>query len=146
MRGALAAIGGYISMFIVVFVCLTVAYLAVGTEGSFQPGSFEPSMLWIGIMIVVGLVAAILGGIVCAKIGRGKGVKGLIGIVVVLSALQIVMQLASDPPEGKPETRPAEMSGWDAMQFAEQPLWFSILNPILAIVGIGIGTRKAGKE
>ena len=80
LRSVLGVIVGYLAIFAVIFCVLTVAYLGMGPERAFQPGSFQPSILWDAVEIVIGLAAAAVGGFVCIAIacctvaGRRDGV------------------------------------------------------------------------
>ena len=67
--GAVAV--GYLVMFVLVFASFSGAYLAIGADGAFQPGTYQVSILWIVVSIVLGIVAALAGGFVCATIAPG---------------------------------------------------------------------------
>ncbi len=88
MRTVLAVIAGYIAMFLLVIILFTIAYLAMGADLSFKPGSYEPSLLWIVVSFVLGLIAAIAGGWICAAIAPGtKAPVALVVVVIVLGLL-----------------------------------------------------------
>ncbi|HRJ49357.1 MAG TPA: hypothetical protein PKU91_02415, partial [Phycisphaerales bacterium] len=87
-RAIAGVIVGYIVMGLIVFVGLTAAYFALGADRAFMPGSLVISGLWVGVMVVVGIVAAIAGGAVCALIARRPmPVKVLAGIVLALGLI-----------------------------------------------------------
>lgn len=58
-------------MFVAIFVTFSAAYLAMGADRAFQPGNYEVSALWLVVSFGFGLLAATLGGWLCAKISRG---------------------------------------------------------------------------
>lgn len=122
-----AAVLGYVVMNIVVIVLSLGLGLAVGIDGG--------SALIVG-SIVVGLLAALLGGIVCAKVATDpRGVWILIGVVVVLGVLFALM--ADVPME-----MVADMEGMEgAMDSMPEPSWLSWLNPVIGAVGVYIGAR-----
>lgn len=122
-----AAVLGYVVMYIVVIVLSLGLGLAVGMDGG--------SALIVG-SIVVGLLAAMLGGIVCAKVATDpRGVWILIGVVVVLGVLFALM--ADVPME-----MVADMEGMEgAMDSMPEPSWLSWLNPVIGAVGVYIGAR-----
>ena len=62
-RAILSVIAGYLAMFLFVFVSFSAAYLTMGTEGAFQPGSYEVSGLWLAVSFVLSLGAAVGGGV-----------------------------------------------------------------------------------
>jgi hypothetical protein len=139
LRAIAAVIVGYLTLFAIVFVGLTVAYLAMGSEKAFKPGSFDASTLWLITMLVVGLVAAVVGGLVCASISRAPGaVVGLAMLVVVLGLAMAVPVLADDS-EAAPRT--GEVAMFDAMSQAKQPGWVALINPFIGVVGVVLGAR-----
>jgi MFS family permease len=140
-RNILAVIVGYIAMAILIFVVFTAAYLALGDEGSFKEGSFEVSMQWVIMSIVVGLIAAVLGGITCAKISKhSKGaVMSLAVLVLVLGGLSAIAGLMAERPTGEDAIRGPETSNTEAMMQAQQPAWVLIANPIIGVVGVMLG-------
>jgi len=57
-RKIIAVVVGYIAMALLLFITFTVLYLILGTEGSFKPGSFEVSTIWVICSIIVSFGAA----------------------------------------------------------------------------------------
>lgn len=72
LRTILGVIVGYIAMFVIVVGLLFGLYAILGQDGSFEPGTFEPSMLWLVLMFIVGLVASIVGGWCVRVFRRGR--------------------------------------------------------------------------
>ncbi len=135
-----AVVAGYFVMVGVVFVLFSAAYLAMGTESAFKPGSYEPSSLWIFIMFIGGFVAALVGGWVCAKIARNpQGPKWLAVLVIVLGILVAIPSLIATP---RKDSRPAGLSNWDAMNNAQTPSWVALANPVIGVAGVLIGGRR----
>ncbi len=142
LRNILAAIAGYIVMALVLFAAMTVSWMGFGVDGAFQPGSWEVTGGWIAVSIVVGLVAAVVGGYTCKWIGRTeRAVQILLGIVVVLGLLTIVSEMAI---EKVASGRPDEVPMFEAMANGIQPGWLTWLNPILGVVGVLYGARLKG--
>lgn len=140
-----AVIGGYVVMFIWVFALSTAAWFGLGPSGAFLPGSWEPSVLWLAINIVVGLTGGIAGGYSCALIAKGdhRGPKGLIGLVVVLGILFAIPVIMG--PAVEPGPRPDSLAMTDAMMKIRMPIWIALLNPVLGAVGVllGAGFRRS---
>ncbi len=136
-----AAVVGYLAMFASVFVIFSILYLILGASGSFQPGSWDVSGVWVIASIVIGLVAGAVGGWVCMRVaGDMAAVKLLIGLVVVLGVVLAVMGGAAEAPI---EPRPDDVALMEAMGSAAQPAWLSWLNPVLGAVGAWFGARLA---
>lgn len=133
---------GYLVMIVLVFGIFTAAWYILGTNGAFQPGSWDASGTWIGMSIVVGLLAAYIGGLVCVKIGGAVAAKWLIGVVLVLGLLMAYPALTATPPT---EARPDTIEMADAMMKARTPAWLAILNPFLAVLGVLLAARGKGE-
>ena len=130
---------GYLVMFAFVFVTFTVAFLLMGTERAFKPGSYDVSGLWIGVSFILALAAAILGGLVCAWIARDtKALVGLAGLVLVLGFLMALPVLTA---KAEPKARSGAVGNMEAMQNAAQPAWIALLNPLVGAGGALVGGR-----
>ena len=113
-----AAVLGFVVMFVTVLVLMLVVVLATAFMGEWVLFAFS---------IVVNLVAAVIGGMVCAKVAAdARGVWTLIAAVLVIG---VVVALTPDAVDAEPE-----------------PAWLSWLNPLLGAVGVyfGAGRVKGG--
>lgn len=139
-----SVIAGYVVMFALLFIVFSMAYLALGVNRVFQPGSWSPAGSWIALTIAVGLVAAVIGGYLCAAIARDyRGPLGLVGLVIVLGLLSAIPAVTGgDPAATTP--RPETVSMFEAMSNAAQPAWVAFLNPVLGAVGVLAGARMRG--
>lgn len=144
-RAIAGVVVGYIVMGLIVFACLTAAYFMLGADRAFMTGSLVVSGLWVGVMVVVGILAAISGGAVCALIARRPmPVKVLAGIVLALGLLMAGQAVKTGAPT---ETRPPTMTNIEAMQKAHTPAWAQITNALIGFAGVmvggGLGRTKA---
>ena len=140
-----AVVAGYLVMALVVFAGLTGAYFAVGADGAFRPGVYEVSALWVGISIVVGLVAALMGGLVSRKITAGpRGPRVLAAVVFVLGLANAIPALSSSADEPAPRT--GEVGNFDAMQNARSPFLVLLLHPLIGAAGVLVAGRAFGAE
>jgi hypothetical protein len=131
-------------MVVGIFVSFSVAYVAMGPERAFQPGSYEASGLWLVTSFVLGFIAAVISGLVCAAMARGsKAHLGLAGLVVVLGLLMAIPTLSS--PKG-PAERKADVPTLEAMQNARQPAWVAFLNPFVGAAGVLVGASTRRKN
>ena len=148
LRTILGVIVGYIAMFVIVVGLLFGLYAILGQDGSFEPGTFEPSMLWLVLMFIVGLVASIVGGMVCACVSKGssKARGGLVVLVMVLGLLMAVGQLMQPEPTAEELARGTEMSNIEAMNNARTPLWVAFSQPFLGAAGVLIGSGLVGSR
>ena len=146
LRAILAVIAGYVAMFIVVAVGLSVAYLTLGPDWAYQEGTYDITMQWAILMLAVGLAAALLGGVVCALIAKRSrnAVFALMGLIVVLGAVSAGYALSQPTPEDT--TRTENDSVTDAANKAQQPTWTLIANPIIGAVGVFLGAALVGTK
>lgn len=144
-RAILAVVAGYATMFVVVFAGLTGAYLGIGADRAFEPGSYEVSKVWLGVWLAVSVIAAVLGGVVCGKIARTMTpVWVLVGLVVVLGALQAGGVALSPKPTPAELARAGDVPNMEAMMKARSPLWVAVMNPLIGGAGVvaGAGTTR----
>ena len=131
---------GYVVIFCVVFLTFSGAYLALGPDRAFQPGSYEVSMLWNVLSVVLGFVAAVIGGMICAMIAKdSRGPKSLAVLVLVLGIAFAIPVLRQSPVS---ETRTADVGNMEAMGKARQPPWAALLNPVIGMLGVMAGGRR----
>ena len=135
---------GYIVMFVTVFLLMTAAWLVMGAEGAFEPGSWQITLAWIGVSILVSLAAAFAGGRACAAIAKDpRGPTYLMGLVFVLGVVFAIPVLTAAPDAMSAlGPRPDEIPMMDAMSRAQQPVWIALLNPVLGVAGVWLGARK----
>ncbi|WP_419933861.1 hypothetical protein [Candidatus Palauibacter sp.] len=138
LRNILAAIVGYIAMAAVLFALFSLLWLTVGPSRAFQPGSWEVPGGWALGSGVLGLVAAYIGGRVCARVAHdARAATILIAIVIVLGVVRALM-----PVEMPAGPRPDDVSMMEATAGAVHPAWFNWLNPLIGAVGVWFGSRK----
>ena len=138
LRNILAAIVAYIAMAAALFALFSLLWLTLGPSRAFQPGSWEISGGWALGSVVLGLVAAYIGGRVCARVAHdARAATILIAIVLVLGVVTALMplEMAAGP-------RPDDVSMMEATAGARQPAWITWLNPLLGAVGVWFGSRR----
>ena len=141
-----SAVAGYVVMFIVLFVLMTISWFVVGADGAFKPGVWEVTATWLFLMVAGGFVAALAGGYTTAWISPDpRAVRVLIGIVVVLGIVSVLPVLTgSATPAELP--RPEALPMFEAMANGQQPTWLALLNPIIGVVGVVVGARMKSKS
>jgi hypothetical protein len=141
-RTILAVVAGYIVMALLVFVTFSAAFLMMGSDRAFQPGTYGVSGLWLIVSFVLGLVAAIVGGYVCAAVApRGKAPLALAVVVLVLG-LAMAVPVITAPDAGVPRQRAGDVGNTEAMMQAQQPAWVALANPFLGAAGVMVGARR----
>jgi ABC-type transport system involved in multi-copper enzyme maturation permease subunit len=148
VRNILGVVLGYVAMFAFVFISFTVLYLILGADGSFEPGTYEVSLIWIIISFILGLAAAVLGGYLCVLISKNqKTALVLAGLVLLLGIAMAIPALGNASNEDQ-EMRRGDVPNMEAMQNAKQPVLMLLLNPIVGAIGVYVGSklRKKAKE
>ena len=141
-----SAVAGYVVMFVIVFVGLTLAWLALGADGAFRTGTWRTSTGWVVTMLLVGLVAAVAGGWVARRLGGDRrAVLVLVALVVLFGLVDIAMSFGRDPGV-LDAVRVGEPSMFEAMGNARPPAWFSLVNVVVAVAGVLIGARLQNGE
>ncbi len=153
-RNILAVIIGYIAMAIVVMVSLTGAYLLMGADRAFESGTYEITTLWMIVWGIASLVAALVGGVVCAKISKHSrgAVLSLLILTGVLGAANTGVRMSAEAPAPEDQIRTGDTPNVEAMTAAQAPTWVYIAEPIIGVMGILIGAtlvcprRRAGND
>jgi hypothetical protein len=134
---------GYVVMALLIFATFTGLYLAIGADRAFLPDSYLPSPTWITASIILGFLAAMVGGYVAFAIGRTatapRALAGVALLIGLFSAYPALMPAENDP---RPNVRTGEVSNMEAMMNARQPAWIALLNPVIAVAGILYGGRR----
>lgn len=141
LRNILAVVFGYIVMLLIVIGGLTAAYLAMGADRAFEPGNYEITTLWVAVWIIDTIAAALLGGIVCAKISKHRkgAILSLMLLIAVLGASDVVFRMLKDAPSPDQLVRTGDTPNLEAMQSAQSPMWVYLSNPIIGVVGVMLG-------
>jgi len=141
LRKIIGVVAGYIAMAAFVFVSFTLLYFILGADSSFQPGSYQVSSTWLLLSLVLGLIAAIIGGLVCMLIAKDKNAAiWLAGLVLVLGIILAIPSLNVSEEEMN-KIREGNVDNMEAMQNAKQPPIALILNPIIGAIGVIAGSR-----
>lgn len=140
-KNILAVIGGYVIIFIAVFISFTALYFILGTDGAFESGSFRISTTWLIFSLILSFLAAILGGYVCTLIAKNRKASMILAGVVVILGIIMAIPAMGEYDKVKDDLRESTLSNMEAMQNAKQPDAILILNPFLGALGVVLGSR-----
>lgn len=136
-KNIFAAIVGYVAIFVMIFVLFSIAFLILGVERSYQPGTFHVSTLWIIVSLILSFPVAVVGGYVCKLIARNDtAVKILMGIAFVLG---LVMASGSLFVEATEVARPDDVAVMEAMWSSLQPMWVGFVVALIHVAGVPYG-------
>ena len=146
-RAILGVIVGYLVMAGAVFGSIAAAWMVLGPDRAYKEGLWEISTTWMIMMFVVGLIAAIIGGAVCAAIAAegSKAAMVLAGLVLVFGLVIAGFHMLS-PDEAQPTVREDDVTIFEATKNAKEPMIGLIANPIIGCVGVIIGAGLTGRR
>ncbi len=138
VRNVLAIIIGYVAIALTVAIGLSSAYFALGSEGVFQPGVYELTTTWVVAAVAVNIISAVIGGIVCALIARGKSTTLIFAAIVLILGIAVAFPTIASYDTELP-ARPDDITMSEAMMEGRQPTWFAFSNPFVVAIGIVLG-------
>jgi hypothetical protein len=141
-KAILGVIVGYVVIFVWVMATMAVALMVLGRSFVYEQGTLEVTAGWSLVAIALGVVGAILGGLVTALIApspRRTPVKVLAGILLVLGLTLAVLHVFVDDPTAEPPKPVGEMSMFDAASESIAPTWYNFAIPVVGCVGVLIG-------
>ncbi len=143
LRAILAVIVGYVVLFIFVVATLSATWFALGADFAYNEGTYEASTGWSAVAIVLGVIAAVIGGLVTASIARtATPVKVLAGIVLVLGLVEAVnYQVLEDDESTEQLVRTEDISMFEAATKSQPPAWYSYALPLVGCAGVLLGGR-----
>jgi len=141
IRNTFGVVLGYVAMFAFVFITFTILYFILGADGSFEPGTYEVSPIWIIISFILGLVAALLGGYLCVLISKNHNAALVLAGLVLALGIVMAIPALNDSTNEVQEMRSADVPNLEAMQKAKQPPIVLLLNPIIGALGVFAGSK-----
>ncbi|GIK19352.1 MAG: hypothetical protein AMXMBFR77_13590 [Phycisphaerales bacterium] len=144
VRAIAGVIVAYLVMAMVTVVAFFGLYAVVGVDGAFREGTYEPSPVWIACSVVIGVAAALLGGALCALIGRSKRAAQVLAALLLVFGLAYAAGSLKGPQEVV--VRPADVPAMEAMQNARTPAWMGVLNALIGATGVMVGATMVLKK
>lgn len=145
LKSILAIVVSYVFMFVMFMAIFTCLYFALGVERVFQTDSYEVSMLWIVLTLVIGFLVSMFSGYLCAVISKNWRTCQVFALIVFLLALIQCFSALKRNPDA-PNVRAGEVGMFDAMNLAVTPLWLHFVNPILSGAAVLIGARMKRRD
>ena len=145
LKNIVAIIVSYVAMFVLFMAIFTGLYFALGVERVFQPDSYEVSMLWIIVTLVIALLGTMFAGYLCAAISKSWRTCQVFALIVFLLALVQCLSALRRDSEG-PNVRAGEVTYLEAIGHAVTPTWLHFVNPVVNGLGILLGARLKRRE
>lgn len=143
MRIVLAVIIAFIAMSVFVFALSIAPWYVYGVDGVLEPERFDTTAIITAYSLVISFLGAVIGGFIVKRIGRSMtGVVVLAVLCVIGGAINAIGQMYKpDPP-----ARQSGVTTVEAMQQRKEPTWYTLLIPLIGVVGVMIGGRGNGKK
>ena len=145
LKSFLAIIVSYIAMFVIFMAIFTGLYFALGVERVFQADSYEVSMMWIALTLVIGFAVSMFAGYLCAAISQSWRACQIFALIVFLLALLQCLSALKRNPDA-PNVRAGEVGMFEAMSLAVTPLWLHFVNPIISGAAVLVGARMKRRD
>src|ERR1700748_647880 len=108
LKSLLPIIVSYFAIFAIFVAIFTCLYFVLGVERVFQTDSYEVSMLWIVLTLVIGFLVSIFSGFLCAVISKSWRTCQVFALIVfVLAMIQCFGALRRNNPDA-PNIRAGE--------------------------------------
>ena len=146
LKSFLAIIVSYVVGNLVFFAIVTGCFFLFGVERVFQPDSYEVSIAWLAVTLIVSLLTAMIAGYVCHSISHSwRTCQVLALIVLMFTSISCIVQLRHINPDA-PNIRAGDVGYFDAMKLGVPPRWLPFVNPIVGCMGvlIGAGMKRRG--
>ena len=144
LRPIAGGIVGWLAMAVFTFITFTIVYLVIGVDGAYKPGVYDVSMLWIGLSTALSIIAALVGGVVYALVGRPES-RGRVVFALVILGLGVGSAFAGMASAAdKPDTRPDDVPVFEAVQNSKQPTWVAFLTAAIGGAGVYVGSGLVG--
>lgn len=144
-RGILAVIVGVVVMVVWVTGTDILGAMVLGESFVVEEGATTATTKWSLVSVALGLVGAILGGLVAVAIGRSMTpVKGLAGLILVVGMGIAILQLTIGFDRSEPDGAPADTNEVEARSAVRPPHWYNFTLPIVGCLGVLIGGRMKG--
>jgi peptidoglycan/LPS O-acetylase OafA/YrhL len=137
LRTLAGIIVGFLVMAVLVVATFGITMAVLGMDNILKPGAYWTTDTFNIIVLAGGVLAAIVGGMVCKLITRdSKATLALAAIVLALGAVSAVTNMnRPDPP-----ARTGTPTITDIQTHGKEPTWFGISKTVLAVAGIVVGS------
>jgi hypothetical protein len=128
---------GWIVMAVLVMATFGITMMVLGLDRILKPGTYWTTDTFNVIVLAGGLLAAIVGGMVCKIISRdSRATLILAAIVLIMGIGSAVMNM--NKPDPPPRAGAATMQ--DIATHGKEPNWFAVMKTVLAVAGLVIGS------
>ena len=141
LKTVFAVIAGYVVMALFVLVSSVVAFVALGADHAYQAGTYEPTGVWIVTVLVLGFIAAMVGGYVAAIITSSPAAPKILALVVVILGLVFALPVFRRPAQS-PLARSSDQPMMQTMGAGRQPAWVALMLPAVGAAGVLAGAKR----
>lgn len=137
MKFLWGVIAAFAAIFVFVQIVLWLFYLMLGQEHVFRMASYQGSVAWITIVMIVNLLSGVVGGWIALKVSENRlTLLVLTGLILLVNGPAIVASVATPAMD---QVRVGAVSWREAAQHDLMPIWAALLVPFMAMIGLGVG-------
>lgn len=137
VRSIAAVLVSYIVMGILMGGLFIGMWYGLGMDRLLKPGSFDPNMTLNILAPAISVFSGVMGGLVCAKIGRSKKLVMVLAVLVLVLGLVQAFFTLQQPLPVDPRDPSMTMTEFRAVH--RQPSWFAIFSPIGGAIAVLVG-------
>jgi len=140
-RAIAAAIISFVALSFVLFWVSLAPWYLFGVNGVLQPGTYDTVPAYNAYALIVSAIAAALIGWLCAAIGRSRLAVIIVAVLCFMGGMLNATMMFKKP---EPPPRVGDVSISEAIYHRKEPAWYTLTMPIIGVIGVLIGGRRAG--
>ena len=130
---------GYLVTALLVSALFYGAFVLIGSERMFESGGYVPKRAWSVASLLLGFLAAVVGGQVSVAIGKGRKAATILASAFLVVGF-MTASLSGSRTGPIPSVPRVESVGFREMiQNGKEPAWVSFSNPIIGAAGVLLG-------
>jgi uncharacterized protein YndB with AHSA1/START domain len=140
MRPLLAVVTALVATMALVLAASLLPWFLFGVDGVLEPGRFDARLAYESYAVVAGAVGAVLGGRLCAAIGRSRPA---VAVLALLSAAGGAANAFAQHGKPEPGARAPGLAVLEAVGLRREPAWFTLSMIPIGFLGVRYGGRRA---
>ena len=133
MRSVLAVAVSFVTMSVVVLALSIAPWFILGLDVVMEPGRFVTSDVYDVYALLVSVSGALLGGWMCASIGRSRMAVTVLAVLCFAGGVTNTLAQRRKP---EPGGRATNVAVAEAVSRRKEPVWFTLVVPVVGFAGV----------